>query len=83
MVYNRQRFGEILKKYFPFLERRLRVPTVKKMKVLFLVFPSLKSKGCAEKILLSLADYFASKYCIFVLSEDLKREMEVSFYDKK
>jgi len=53
------------------------------MKVLFLVFPSLKSKGCAEKIILSLADYFASKYCIFVLSEDLKREMEVSFYDKK
>jgi len=55
----------------------------KKMKVLFIVYPFFKSKGGAEKITLSLADHFASKYCIFMLSEDSKREMEVSLYDKK
>lgn len=83
MVYSRQRFGEKFEKYFPFLARGLRVPAAKKVKVLFFVCPFLKSKGGAEKIILSLVNHFASKYCIFMLPEDSKREMEVSFYDKK
>jgi len=53
------------------------------MKVLFFVYPFLKSKGGAEKIILSLADHFASKYYIFVLSEDSKRDLEGLDFDKR
>ena len=53
------------------------------MKVLFLVYPFLKSKGGAEKIILSLADHFVSKYCIFVLSEDSKKDIDSLNFDKK
>ena len=55
----------------------------KKMKVLFLVYPFLKSKAGAEKIILSLANHFVSKYCIFVLSEDSKKDIDSLGFDKK
>ncbi len=53
------------------------------MKALFLVYPFLKSKAGAEKIILSLADHFVSKYYIFVLSEDSKRDLEGLDFDKR
>ncbi len=53
------------------------------MKVLFFVYPFLKAKGGAEKIILSLADHFVSKYCIFVLSEDSKKDIDSLGFDKK
>ena len=53
------------------------------MKVLFLVYPFLKPKGGAEKIILSLANHFASKYCIFVLSEDSKKDLDGLDFDKR
>ena len=53
------------------------------MKALFFVYPFLKSKGGAEKIILSLADHFVSKYCIFVLSEDSKKDIDSLGFDKK
>ncbi len=53
------------------------------MKVLFFVYPVLKPKGGAEKIILSLVDHFASKYCIFVLSEDSKRDLDGLDFDRK
>lgn len=55
----------------------------KKMKVLFFVYPFLKAKGGAEKIILSLANRFVSKYCIFVLSEDSKKDIDSLGFDKK
>lgn len=55
----------------------------KKVKALFLVYPFLKSKAGAEKIILSLADHFASKYCIFVLSEDSKKDIDSLSFDKR
>ena len=53
------------------------------MKVLFFVYPFFKPKGGAEKIILSLADHFASKYCIFLLSEDSKRDLNGLDFDKR
>ncbi len=54
----------------------------KKVKVLFFVYPFLRSKGGAEKIILSLADHFVSKDCIFVLSEDSKKDIDGLGFDK-
>ena len=53
------------------------------MKALFFVYPFLKPKAGAEKIILSLADHFVSKYCIFVLSEDSKKDIDSLNFDKK
>jgi len=53
------------------------------VKVLFFVYPFLKPRGGAEKIILSLADHFASKYCVFVLSEDSKKDIDCLGFDKR
>lgn len=45
-------------------------------KVLFFVYPNLKSKAGAEKIILSLANYNINKYGIFILTEDIKKDLE-------
>ena len=55
----------------------------KKVKVLFFVYPFFKPKGGAEKIILSLVNHFASKYRIFVLSEDSKKDLDGLDFDKR
>ena len=54
-----------------------------RMHALFFAYPFLKAKGGAEKVLMSLANHGASKYCIFVLSEDTNKDWNNLEFNKK